>query len=61
MENDSWIVEVGGDVAEKKARLGFTKLTTWERLVYALWVADYGMRNAGDLDAASDEIGRAHV
>ncbi len=29
-------------------------LTSWERLVYCLWVADYGMRNAGDLDTASD-------
>ena len=25
-----------------------------ERLIYCLWVADYGMRNAGDLDTAYD-------
>jgi hypothetical protein len=25
-----------------------------ERLIYCLWVADYGMRNAGDLNTARD-------
>ena len=29
-------------------------LSPVERLVYCLWVADYGMRNAGDLDTARD-------
>ncbi len=51
-DNESWVIEEGDRVIRKKASLGMEKLTTWERLVYSLWVADYGMRNAGDLMAA---------
>jgi hypothetical protein len=53
-ENDSWIVEAGGDAVEKKARDGDNSLSSVEKLIYCLWVADYGMRNAGDLDTAAD-------
>jgi hypothetical protein len=54
MDNETWIVEEGDRISQKKARLGFDRLTDWERLVYSLWVADYGMRNAGDLSTARD-------
>lgn len=54
MNNETWVVEEGGRIIEKKARVGIDGLTDWERLVYSLWVADYGMRNAGDLETASD-------
>jgi hypothetical protein len=54
MDNETWIIEEGDRVIEKKTRPGFDRLKTWERLVYSLWVADYGMRNAGDLDTARD-------
>jgi hypothetical protein len=54
MDNETWVIEEGDRVIQKKARHGFDRLTTWERLVYALWVADYGMRNAGDLSSARD-------
>jgi hypothetical protein len=52
--NETWVVEEGDRVIQKKARLGFERLTTWERLVYSLWVTDYGMRNAGSLDTTKD-------
>jgi hypothetical protein len=52
--NETWIIEAGDDVIEKKARDGINSLSPMERLIYCLWVADYGMRNAGDLDAARD-------
>ncbi len=52
-ENQSWIIEVGGDMVEKKAALGDMSLTPLERLTYCLWVADYGMCNAGDLETAA--------
>ena len=45
--NQTWVVERGGDVVEKKAQ-NAASLTEWERLVYCLWVTDYMMRNAGD-------------
>lgn len=54
MDSESWVIEAGDRVIQKKARVGFDRLTDWERLVYSLWVADYGMRNAGDLDTARD-------
>ena len=52
--NQSWVVDRGGQVIQKKAQSGVTSLNDWERLVYCLWVADYGMRNAGDLETAKD-------
>ena len=54
MTNEDWIIEVGDEIIQKKADQGKEKLSKWETLVYCLWVADYGMRNAGDLDTAQD-------
>jgi hypothetical protein len=53
-DNETWIIEAGDDVVHKKADHGRSSLTPLEQLIYCLWVADYGMRNAGDLDAAID-------
>src|SRR5688572_2494978 len=47
-ENESWVVNRGGAVVEKKAQGGVACLSVWERLLYCLWVTDYMMRNAGD-------------
>jgi hypothetical protein len=54
LELETWIVEAGADVIEKQAAHGRVTLTPLEKLIYCVWVADYGMRNAGDLIAASD-------
>ena len=48
---ETWLVGAGDAVITKNA--GGVSLSPVERLVYCLWVADYGMRNAGDLDAAA--------
>ena len=53
-DNESWIVGRGDAVIQRKAARGPDSLTRVERLIYCLWVADYGMRNAGDLVTASD-------
>ena len=53
-DNETWVVERGGDVVEKKERSGLASLGDWEHLLYCLWVADYMMRNAGDLANAPD-------
>ena len=53
-DNEDWLLEVADAVIRKEASGGVGSLTPWERLVHCLWVADYGMRNAGDLDAAGD-------
>ena len=50
MDNETWIIEAGDAVIQRK---GAANLAPLERLIYCVWVADYGMRNAGDLTAAS--------
>jgi hypothetical protein len=58
--NETWVIEEGDTVIRKKARGGLACLSPWETLVYCLWVADYGMRNAGDLDTAADVYADFH-
>ncbi|WP_139354080.1 hypothetical protein [Sinorhizobium sp. A49] len=53
-DNETWLVEAGCIVVETKALVGYAPLSPLERLIYCVWVADYGMRNAGDLKAAAD-------
>ena len=53
-DNETWIIEAGAAVIDKRASLGASALSPVERLIYCLWVADYGMRNAGDLQTAHD-------
>lgn len=53
-ENQSWVVDRGGQIIEKKAQSGAESLNAWEQLVYCLWLADYMMRNAGDFANAED-------
>ncbi len=59
-DNETWVIETGDTVIRKKTRGGIECLSPWETLVYCLWVADYGMRNAGDLDAAADVYAEFH-
>ena len=53
-DNETWIIEAGDAVIQKRAEQGDDALTPLERLIHCLWVADYGMRNAGDLITAGD-------
>jgi len=61
LENETWIVERGGQVVEKMADAARSPLTDVERLIYCLWVADYGMRNAGDLETAEEVYPKFHA
>ncbi|MEO5493577.1 MAG: hypothetical protein ABIR08_06080 [Sphingomonas sp.] len=52
---ETWLVEdAGHSVIQKEAEQGAEALSPAERLTHCLWVADYGMRNAGDLKTAAD-------
>ena len=51
-DNETWVVEAGDAIITRKAE--GSSLSAVERLVYCLWVAGYGMRNAGDLNTARD-------
>ena len=53
-DDETWIIEAGDDAIQKKARDGVSSLSPVERLIYCLWVADYGMTNAGELNTAYD-------
>lgn len=52
MTDQSWLIEEGDRIIEKKAE--GQPLSDWEWLVYCLWVADYGINNAGDLAVSGD-------
>jgi len=54
IDNETWIIEDGDTVIRKIAEHGSAILLPIELLIYCLWVADYGMRNAGDLETAAD-------
>lgn len=60
-DNETWVIETGGTIIHEKTRDGIDGLSPWEMLVYCLWVADYGMRNAGDLGTAADVYAEFHV
>src|SRR3982750_4120310 len=51
-DNETWLIDAGDAVVAKRS-VG-DRLSPVECLVYCLWVADYGMRNAGDLETARD-------
>lgn len=51
---ETWLIETGDQIIQKKAFGGLESLSSIEQLTYCLWVADYGMRNAGDLQTARD-------
>ncbi|TAA42571.1 hypothetical protein [Corallincola spongiicola] len=54
LDNETWLIEFGDDVIEKKAELGIEALTDYEKVVYCFWVIDYSIRNSGTLDAIED-------
>ncbi len=37
--NQTWVVQTGDRVIQKKAKAGVASLSDWERLVYCLWFA----------------------
>ena len=53
-DNETWIIEARDDVIHKEADHGRSSLSPIECLIHCLWIADYGMRNAGDLETAAD-------
>ncbi|MCE9635570.1 MAG: hypothetical protein K8T90_07690 [Planctomycetes bacterium] len=51
---ESWLIDAAEPVLRRAVEVGALALTDWERALYCLWVADYSMRNAGDLGSAYD-------
>lgn len=53
-DHETWLLDEADQVIEQRANNGYSSLTPRARLIYCLWAADYGMRNAGDLTTAAD-------
>jgi hypothetical protein len=53
LDNDDWLLDVADLAIRAKIANGVNSLGPLHRLIYCLWCADYGMRNAGDLSAAA--------
>lgn len=51
-DNETWLLDAGDAVVAKRS--AGEALSAIEHLIYCVWVADYGMRNAGDLEPARD-------
>jgi|GEM_PF-1319400 len=51
-DNQSWLHESGYNLSQKKDEDGFANLNPWDRLIYCLWIADFGIRKEGSLSAA---------
>lgn len=53
-DHETWLLDEADQIIRQKADEGYSSLSPHARLIYCLWVADYGMRNAGDLATAAD-------
>ncbi|TLX12078.1 hypothetical protein [Rhizobium sp. MHM7A] len=53
-DHETWLLNEGHQIIEQINAKGYSCLTPRSRLIYCLWAADYGMRNAGDLATAAD-------
>lgn len=54
MDNETWLIELGDEIIDKKSEFGIEELTDYEKAIYCLWVVDYSIRNSGTLDAVED-------
>ena len=54
IDNETWLVDAGHAIIEKKRAEGADALTPRERLIHGFWIVDYSMRNAGDQASARD-------
>jgi hypothetical protein len=53
-EFETWLLDAADAAIRRKVSSGLGALSDRERALYCLWVADYSMRNAGDLQSAYD-------
>ena len=53
-DEETWLLKEGHHVIERKSVDGYAALNARDRLIYCVWAADYGMRNAGDLATAAN-------
>ena len=49
IETETWLIEEGDRIIQKKSREGFDSLSSLEKAIYDFWVIDYAVRNSGTL------------
>ena len=54
MDNETWLIEVGDKILEKKANSSYTNLNEIDKAIYCLWVIDYAVRNSGTLEPVKE-------
>ena len=50
IDNETWLIEEGKRIVEKKSHEGFESLSSLEKAIYDFWVIDYAVRNSGTLE-----------
>ncbi|WP_241303394.1 hypothetical protein [Burkholderia stabilis] len=50
LDMETWLIDEGDRVIQKRSREGFNSLTLIERAVYSMWLVDYVVRNSGTLE-----------
>ena len=53
LDNETWLIDYGDELIEKKSEQGFNGLSDLEKIVYCLWVID-SIRNSGTLDVVEE-------
>jgi hypothetical protein len=51
---ETWLIDVGGGVIDKKSSQGGEALTSIETAIYDLWLIDYAVRNSGSFGPLED-------
>ncbi|CAN0643918.1 hypothetical protein [Burkholderia cepacia] len=50
LDMETWLIDEGDRVIQKRSLEGFDSLTLIERVVYSMWVIDYAVRNSSTLE-----------
>lgn len=50
LDMETWLLEEGNRVIQKKSIWGLNSLTLVEQRIYSMWVVDYAVRNSGTLE-----------
>lgn len=58
-DNETWLLDAADEIIRRQTEEVSVPLSDYERLIYSLWLIDYSIRNAGDLQAMGERTSRA--
>lgn len=53
-ELETWLLDVGDTIIDKKAKSSYESLRPIEQAIYCMWVVDYAVRNSGTFGPIED-------